>query len=66
MDSKVFELCSDRIERLFPTYVVDEEGHFSAGPETPTLNFDQLKALLLADSSDQNNLDSYQEFLEQT
>ena len=44
----VFEHCSDRIERLFPTYLLDDEFHFIPGPLTPTINFDNLKALLLS------------------
>ena len=58
----VFEHCSDRIERLFPTYLLDDKFHFIPGPQTPTINFDYLKALLL--STDQDRYTELQQLTE--
>ena len=43
-----FELCSDRFRRKFPTYHFDERLRVVPGPETPVVNFNALKALLLS------------------
>ena len=43
-----FELCSDRLHRLFPTYLLDDVCHFMPGPDTETVNFANLKDLLLS------------------
>jgi len=29
-----FELCSDRMQRLYPTYSLSDEGVFQVGPKT--------------------------------
>ena len=42
-----FELFSDRTSRLYPTYVLDNVLKVVPGPTTPTVNFDQLKELLM-------------------
>jgi hypothetical protein len=44
----VFELCSDRIHRLYPTYHLDKACRFMPGPETPNINFTRLKEILLS------------------
>ena len=44
----VFELCSDRVHRKFVTYEFDEIHRFRPGPDTETVNFNDLKALLLS------------------
>ena len=43
-----FELCSDRMQRRFPSYELDEGNRFRPGPETETANFTTLKNLLLS------------------
>lgn len=43
-----FELCSDRLERRFTTYEMDEICRFKPGPDTETVNFNNLKELLLS------------------
>ena len=43
-----FELYSDRIERMFPSYALEDNLRIVPGPETPTVNFDWLKELLLS------------------
>ena len=43
-----FELCSDRLAKDFSNYVFDERGRVRSGPKTPTINFDNLKAVLLS------------------
>ena len=57
-----FELCSDRIKRMFSEYDVDEEGHFYAGAEADTIDFDELKELLLSDASDPTSQSKHEEF----
>ena len=42
-----FELCSDRMQRLFPAYTLDENG-IVPKPDAETVNFSNLKALLLS------------------
>ena len=43
-----FDLYSDRIARIFPTYVLDEGLRIRPGPETPRVNLVNLKELLLS------------------
>ena len=43
-----FELCSDRLAKDFANYTFDERGRARSGPKTPTINFDNLKDLLLS------------------
>ena len=43
-----YELYSDRIARLFPTYVLDERLRIRPGPETQRVNFVNLKEILLS------------------
>ena len=43
-----FELCSDRMNRLYPMYDLDNECRFVPNSRAETLNFDYLKALLLS------------------
>ena len=47
-DTKVFELCSQRMQRLYPTYKLDNDFRFYPGPKTKTLNFLKMKELLLS------------------
>ena len=42
-----FELCSDRMQRLYPDYTFDNQG-FLPKPGAETVNFANLKALLLS------------------
>ena len=44
----VFELWSDLVARKFPTYKLDSECRFVSGPDTETVNFADLKELLLS------------------
>ena len=41
-------LFSDRITTLFPGYVLDNELKLHPTSETPTVNFNQLKEILLS------------------
>ena len=34
-----FKLCSDRFVALYPTYLIDDKGRVTPGPQTPTHNF---------------------------
>ena len=43
-----FNLCSDRIERDFNSYDLDNLGRMKPGKDTPTVNFAWLKELLLS------------------
>ena len=43
-----FELYSDRMTRIFPTYIFDQRCRIRPGPHTQTVNFEQLKDLLLS------------------
>ena len=54
-----FELCSDRMQRKFPTYELDEENRFRPGPDSETANFTTLKNLLL--SKDLTDISKLQE-----
>ena len=47
-----FELCSDRIARLYPGYQLDDYGRFLPGKDTATINFDELKKVLLTQEND--------------
>ena len=47
-----FELCSDRMQRLYPTYALHEDGVFLVGPETQTISFSELRSLLLSKDRD--------------
>lgn len=42
-----FELFSDRMLRMFPSYRLDKSCRFQPGEMTPTVNFTDLKAILL-------------------
>ena len=44
----IFELCSDRMQRLYPTYHLDKTCRFMPGPETPNINFTSIKEILLS------------------
>ena len=61
-----FELCSDRIARMFPEYEVDLDGRFHPGPDTNTINFNTLKELLLSDASVPENQAKHEEFKSMT
>ena len=52
-----FELFSDRKVRKFPGYELKPNGCLAAKKETPTINFDQLKSLLL--STDKSKMEEY-------
>jgi hypothetical protein len=43
-----FELFSDRVKRLFPTFTLTNALKLMPGSETPTVNFTHLKELLLS------------------
>jgi len=43
-----YELFSDRFHKFYPTYVLDENLVARSGPESLTMNFHQLKKLLLS------------------
>ena len=43
-----FMLFSDRFTQNFPSYVLDDRTRIRPGPETPVINFDNLKELLLS------------------
>lgn len=43
-----YELYSDRMTRVFPGLVLNDRQILNAGPGTPTLNYKQLKSLLLS------------------
>jgi len=47
-------LFSDRVSNLYPGYVVDKRLCIRAGPETKTLNFNDLKALYLSKDLSRN------------
>ena len=49
-----FELYSDRMVRIFPTYVFDSRCRVRPGPETQRVNFDALKNLLLSNDLARN------------
>ena len=49
-----FELCSDRMERLYPEYELDEENHFVPGPDANVIDLNFLKTLLLSQNDDEN------------
>ena len=43
-----FELCSDRMNRLYPMYDLDNECRFQPNSKAETINFNLLKAILLS------------------
>ena len=43
-----FELYSDRITRIYPSYVLDGTLKLQPGPTTETMNFNTLKDILLS------------------
>jgi len=43
-----YELFSDRFHKFYPTYVLDANQVARSGPESLTINFNQLKDLLLS------------------
>ena len=43
-----FYLYSDRVVTLFPGYIVDPQMRIRPGPDTPVVNFNYLKELLLS------------------
>lgn len=49
-----FELYSDRISRVFPTYQLDKRCRIRPGPETQVCNFAQLKELFLSTQLERN------------
>ena len=51
---------------MFSEYEVDEEGHFYAGAECDTIDFDELKKLLLSDASDPTSQAKHEEFQRRT
>ena len=50
-----FELFSDRVHRLWPTYVLNSRCAVRPGPLTVTTNFAQLKELLLSKDLSRNS-----------
>ena len=48
-----FELCSDRLQRLYPTYTYDGISGFVPKAGSETVNFANLKALLLSKDMEQ-------------
>lgn len=50
-----FELFSDRINRMWPSYVLDARNRLRPGPETPTINLAWLKELLLSKELSRNS-----------
>jgi len=56
-----FELYSDRIVSKFSKYNLNATSHLLPKPTTPTINFDQLKELLL--SEDFSRMDEYQQLI---
>ncbi len=49
-----FMLFSDRFAQTFPTYYLDEGCRIRPGPETPRVNFVNLKELLLSKDLSRN------------
>lgn len=49
-----FELFSDRVVRIFPTYVLDNRLRIRPGPETPRVKLQWLKELLLSKDLERN------------
>ena len=43
-----FELYSDRIKRIYASYELDQRLRIIPGPETKTVNFNQLKEILIS------------------
>ena len=43
-----YELYSDRVVRVFPGYVLDRRLRYRPGPETPRVDFNWLRELLLS------------------
>ena len=52
-----FTLCSDRMEQMFPGYQLDKKCRVIPGKSTPTINFSELKQLLL--SKDKSNAQGF-------
>jgi len=50
-----FELCSDRIARIMPTYDFDETGRAVLGPDSERVSFKWLKSVLSSTDLDLNN-----------
>jgi hypothetical protein len=50
-----FELYSDCFARLYPTYTLDARLRIVPGPETPTVNFNTLKEILLSTDLERNS-----------
>ncbi len=50
-----FELFSDRVNRMWPSYVLDSRNRLRPGPETPTINLAWLKELLLSKDLSRNS-----------
>ena len=53
-NGKVFEVFSDRMARLYPTYEFDPKGRARPGPDTPRTNLRELKELLLSKDLERN------------
>ena len=49
-----FELCSDRMDRMYPQYELDEENHFVPGAGANVVDLNFLKTLLLSQDYDEN------------
>ena len=49
-----FELYSDRIKRMFPSYILDNTLRLMPGPTTPVMNFEILKSILLSTDLERN------------
>ena len=47
-DQTGYELFSDRFHKMYTGYVFDKKGLIQPGPDTPVVNFDYLKELLLS------------------
>jgi hypothetical protein len=65
-----YELYSDLIHRVYPTYKLDDRLRLVPGPDTPTVNFSVLKELLLSKDLSRNDelewVDSGLRFLDGT
>ena len=58
-----FELCSDRMQRLFPEYDLDPQGIFLPRETAPRLNFNGLKEILCASTESKANWEAYEKLM---
>jgi hypothetical protein len=54
MNETNFMLYSDRIRAVYPSYELDNKNRVVAGPETPTLNFNEVVSILLSKDLNRN------------